>query len=57
MKLRDWKIESNIGHSKTDTDLRRKIRIEQPTVRVIYDLVIDLTPVIEWWVDKRLRFS
>jgi predicted GTPase len=41
----------------TPTDLRRKIKIEQPTVRVIYDFEVDLTPVIEWLVDKELRFS
>jgi predicted GTPase len=41
----------------TPTDLRRKIKIEQPTVRAVYDFNIDLAPLIEWLVDKRLRFS
>lgn len=31
----------------TPADLRRKIRIDQPTVRVTYDFDIDLSPVIE----------
>ena len=31
----------------TPMDLRRKIRIDQPTVRVHYDFDIDLTPLIE----------
>ena len=31
----------------TPTDLRRKIRIDQPTVRVHYDFDIDLVPVTE----------
>ncbi len=31
----------------TPTDLRRKIRIDQPTVRVHYDFDIDLVPLIE----------
>lgn len=41
----------------TPTDLRRKIRIDQPTVRVSYDFDIDLNPLIEWFVDNKLRFS
>jgi predicted GTPase len=41
----------------TPTDLRRKIGIEQPTVRVTYDFDIDLSPLIEWLVDEKLRFS
>jgi predicted GTPase len=41
----------------TPTDLGRKIGIEQPTVRVTYDFDIDLSPLIEWLVNERLRFS
>jgi predicted GTPase len=41
----------------TPTDLRRKIRIDQPTVRVSYDFNIDLHRHIDWFVDKKLRFS
>jgi predicted GTPase len=41
----------------TPTDLKRKIRIDQPTVRVAYDFDIDLTPLIEWLIHNRLRFS
>jgi predicted GTPase len=40
----------------TPTDLRRKIRIDQPTVRAYYDFNIDLLPVIDRFVDRRLRF-
>ena len=38
----------------TPTDLRRKIRIDQPTVRVSYDFDIDLHHHIDWFVDKKL---
>jgi predicted GTPase len=41
----------------TPTDLRRKIRIDQPTVRVHYDFNVDLQPLIDRFVDKKLRFS
>ena len=41
----------------TPMDLRRKIRIDQPVVRVDYDFSVDLQPLIESFVDKRLRFS
>jgi predicted GTPase len=41
----------------TPTDLGRKIRIDQPTVRVNYDFNVDLHPLIDRFVDKRLRFS
>jgi predicted GTPase len=38
----------------TPTDLRRKIRIDQPTVRVHYDFDIDLVPLIErFWGTQR----
>ena len=40
----------------TPTDLRRKIKIDQPTVRVNYDFNVDLQPLIDQFVDKRLRF-
>jgi predicted GTPase len=47
-------LEETIGRSVCDavviatpTDLRRKIRIDQPTVRVHYDFDIDLGPLIE----------
>jgi len=38
----------------TPTDLRRKIVINQPTVRVNYDFNIDLHRHIDWFVDKKL---
>jgi predicted GTPase len=41
----------------TPMDLRRKIRIDQPAVRVDYDFSVDLQPLIDRFVDKRLRFS
>jgi predicted GTPase len=41
----------------TPTDLRKKIRIDQPTVRVHYDFDVDLQPLIDRFVDKKLRFS
>jgi predicted GTPase len=41
----------------TPTDLGRKIGIEQPAVKVTYDFDIDLSPLIEWLVDERFRFS
>jgi predicted GTPase len=41
----------------TPTDLRKKIRIDQPTVRVHYDFNVDLQPLIDRFVDKKLRFS
>jgi predicted GTPase len=41
----------------TPMDLRRKIRIDQPVVRVDYDFGVDLHPLIDRFVDKRLRFS
>ena len=37
----------------TPTDLRRKIRIDQPTVRVHYDFDIDLVPLIERFLDTQ----
>jgi predicted GTPase len=38
----------------TPTDLRRKIRIDQPTVRVHYDFDIDLVPLVErFWGTQR----
>jgi predicted GTPase len=41
----------------TPMDLRRKIIIDQPTVRVSYDFDIDLNPHIEWFIDRKLRIS
>lgn len=37
----------------TPTDLTRKIRIEQPTVRVTYDFDIDLRPFLKWPISKK----
>ena len=36
----------------TPTDLRRKIRIEKPTVRANYDFDVDLSPLIDRFVEK-----
>jgi predicted GTPase len=41
----------------TPMDLRRKIIIDQPTVRVSYDFDIDLNLHIEWFIDRKLRIS
>jgi predicted GTPase len=41
----------------TPMDLRRKIRIDQPAVRGDYDFSLDLQPLVDRFVDKRLRFS
>ena len=41
----------------TPMDLRRKIRIDQPVVRVHYDFNIDLNPFVDRFVGKKLRFS
>jgi len=41
----------------TPTDLRRRIKIDPPTVRAIYDFDLDLTSLIDGFVDKMLRFS
>jgi len=41
----------------TPMDLRRKIKIDQPTVRVSYDFDINLNPHIEWFIDRKLRIS
>ena len=38
----------------TPTDLRRKIRIDQPTVRVHYDFNVDLQPLIDQFVGSKL---
>jgi predicted GTPase len=38
----------------TPTDLRRKIRIDQPTVRVLYDFDVDLNPFVEAFVRNEL---
>ncbi len=39
----------------TPTDLRKKIRIDKPTVRVNYEFDIDLNPLTDDFVDKKLR--
>lgn len=36
----------------TPTDLRRKIKIHQPTARVLYDFDIDLSPYVEGFMEK-----
>jgi predicted GTPase len=41
----------------TPMDLGRKIGIDQPSVRVHYDLNIDLTPLIDRFLAERIRFS
>lgn len=41
----------------TPMDLRRKIMIDQPTVRVSYDFDIDLNPSIEWFIKRKLQIS
>jgi predicted GTPase len=38
----------------TPTDLGRRIRIDQPTVRVDYDLNVDLLPMIDRFMEKRI---
>ena len=58
-------LEETIGRSVCDavviatpTDLRRKMRINQPIVRVTYDFDIDLTPSIECLMrDRRLSLG
>ncbi len=36
----------------TPTDLRRKIHIEQATVKVSYDFDVDLAPLVEEFVSR-----
>jgi len=38
----------------TPTDLGRKIRIDQPTVRVDYDFNVNLLPMIDRFIKKRI---
>ncbi|OGP89574.1 MAG: GTPase [Deltaproteobacteria bacterium RBG_16_47_11] len=38
----------------TPTDLGRKIRIDQPTARVSYDFNVDLLPLIDRFIEKRV---
>ncbi len=38
----------------TPTDLGRKIRIDRPTVRVSYDFSVDLLPLIDRFIEKRV---
>jgi predicted GTPase len=53
-------LEETIRHSGCDvvvigtpTDLRRKIRIDQPTVRAFYDFDIDLNPLIDRFLKSK----
>jgi predicted GTPase len=41
----------------TPADLRKKFRINQPTVRAFYDFEIDLGPLVDRFVNKKLNFS
>jgi len=41
----------------TPTDLRKRIRIDQPTARVLYDFDVDLSPFLQRFLNERLRFS
>jgi predicted GTPase len=41
----------------TPMDLRRKIRIDQPTVRADYDFNVNLQPLVDRFVGEILRFS
>ncbi len=57
-------LEDTIQHCVCDAvviatpmDLRRKVRIDRPTVRVDYDFTVDLQPLVDHYIDKRLRFS
>ena len=54
-------LEETIRHCVCDAvviatpmDLRRKIRIDQPTVRVFYDFAVDLNPLIDRFLNKML---
>ena len=38
----------------TPTDLGRKIRIDRPTVRVSYDFNVDLLPMVDLFIEKRI---
>jgi predicted GTPase len=38
----------------TPTDLGRRIRIDRPTVRVKYDFDVNLLPVIDYFMKKRI---
>jgi predicted GTPase len=38
----------------TPTDLGRRIRIDQPTVRVKYDFNVHLLPMIDRFIEKRV---
>jgi predicted GTPase len=41
----------------TPTDLRRKIKIDQPTVRVSYDFEVHLDPLVEGFINEHLQIS
>jgi predicted GTPase len=56
-QIRD--LEETIRNSECDvvvigtpTDLRRKIKIHQPTVRVLYDFDIDLSAYVDRFLKK-----
>jgi predicted GTPase len=58
-QIRD--LEETIRHSSCDavviatpTDLRRKIRIDQPVVRAFYDFDIDLNPLVDRFLNRML---
>jgi len=38
----------------TPTDLGKRIRIDQPTVRVSYDFNVNLLPMIDRFIEKRI---
>jgi predicted GTPase len=40
----------------TPADLRRELKIRQPTVRVSYDFEIDLAPLLDRFLNKKLGF-
>jgi predicted GTPase len=40
----------------TPADLRKKMKIDQPAVRVFYDFEIDLSPLISRFLDNKLNF-
>jgi hypothetical protein len=52
MKKRSvWK-KSKSGEAREDTDLRKRIRIDKPTMRVNYDFNVDLLPQIDRFLEE-----
>jgi predicted GTPase len=47
-----WNSESEAVVIATPTDLRRKIKIHQPTARVLYDFDIDLSAYVEGFIKR-----